>query len=582
VPIRRVSIAAAIVAAIALPIGMAQARGHASPASHIKHVVVIFEENVSFDHYFGTYPVAANPKGEPAFHAAKGTPSVLDLLHSSLLSHNPNGFRPRRLDRYDWPLCDLSHDYDPELREWNGGKMNRFVPESVDYERSDTPGPTYGSVSKGVTGGVTEGDCATPLPDHMRDQATNKEVMDYYDGNTVTALWNYAQHGVLFDHSFDPAFGPSTPGALNLISGQTGNVVVPAGSDDNTPCTDPRAINAQMDCFAPPHTPTLFNGYTDLRNGVVIGDPDPAGDICSGTNVVQMKGRNIGDLLNQHHVTWGFFEAGFAGTSCGTKHAVDNTHFGIMGPAKHDYSAHHEPFQYYASTANPNHLPPTSVSMIGKQDQANHQYDMTDFYAALRHGILPAVSFLKAPRYQDGHAGYSDPLDEQQFIVNVVNMLERSKFWKSTAIIIAYDDSDGFYDQAPPPIVEFDAEHVPGPVLGNGQHWPANMCGPGSEVNPSLPPKVDRCGYGPRLPMLLLSPWVKPNSVDSSVMSTDAILRFIEDRFAGGQRIGNGSLVVVAGNLLSVFSAKRPNLKPLILNPSTGEPVVHHRKKKTH
>ena len=78
-----------------------------------------------------------------------------------------------------------------------------------------------------------------------------------------------------------------------------------------------------------------------------------------------------------------------------------------------DYIPHHQPFEYYTSTTNPHHLPPTSVSMIGKTDQANHQYDINDFFEALKHGHLPAVSFLKAPAYADGHPGYSDPLDEQ-------------------------------------------------------------------------------------------------------------------------------------------------------------------------
>ena len=96
---------------------------------------------------------------------------------------------------------------------------------------------------------------------------------------------------------------------------------------------------------------------------------------------------------------------------------------------KDDYIPHHEPFNYYASTANPHHLPPASLAAIGTDtqsyvagtpqfDTANHQYDMSDFdslVGAINHGYLspdhlPAVSFLKAPGYQDGHAGYSDPL----------------------------------------------------------------------------------------------------------------------------------------------------------------------------
>jgi phospholipase C len=575
-------IALAVILASAAVAGGAQARARAADAGKVQHVVVIFQENVSFDHYFGTYPLAANPPGQPAFHAAPGTPRPVDLLDSALLTHNPNRFDPQRLSRSDWPLCDLSHDYDPELREWNGGRMNRFVPESVDYERSDRPGPTYGSLPKGVTGGVTTANCTTPLPAHTADQARNKEVMDYYDGNTVTALWNYAQHGVLFDQSFDPTFGPSTPGALNLISGQTGDAIVPAGSDDQHPCTDLNwSIDKGLDCFAPSGTPTLFVGDTDLRNNVVIGDPEPAFDDCAGTNTAYMRGRNIGDLLNMRNVTWGFFEGGFrpqvpatptSKAQCTIKHRAENPFNGFVGSRKTDYSAHHEPFQYYRSTANPAHLPPSSTRMIGRTDQANHQYDMTDFRAALDDGVLPAVSFLKAPRYQDGHAGYSDPIDEQHFVVDTVNRIERSRFWGSTAIFIAYDDSDGFYDQVSPPIINLDGVSVPGPVV-NGRQWPGNMCGPGIGDPSGFSTTMDRCGYGPRLPMLVLSPWVKPNTLDSTVISTDAILRFLEDRFAGGQRIGNGSLDNVAGNLGGVFDAPRANLTPVVLNPSSGQPT---------
>jgi phospholipase C len=441
--------------------------------------------------------------------------------------------------------CDQDHAYQAEQLAFDGGAMDRFV----EY---------------------TEGDPCS-LPAFSRPGL----VMGYYDGNTVTALWNYAQHGVLFDHSFSPTFGPSTPGALNLISGQTGNAVVPPASDDNHPCTDLHwSLVLSLDCYAPPHTPTLFVGDTDIRNHVVIGDPDPAFDMCSGTNTVYMKGRNIGDLLNARHTTWGFFEGGFrqSGAPCGVKHQAVNPANGFTGSAKSDYSPHHEPFQYYRSTANPQHLPPTSIARIGRTDQANHQYDMTDFSAALGRGVMPAVSFLKAPRYQDGHADYSDPIDEQRFIVDTVNRIERSKFWRNTAIFVAYDDSDGLYDQARPPIVQFDTEQVPGPKV-NGNQWPGNMCRPGGKSNPSLPPLVGRCGYGPRLPMLLLSPWATPNSVDSHVMSTDAILRFIEDRFANRRRIGHGSLDVVAGNLADVFNVSRPRLRPLVLNPATGQPV---------
>src|SRR5262249_58679743 len=118
---------------------------------------------------------------------------------------------------------------------------------------------------------------------------------------------------------------------------------------------------------------------------------------------------------------------------------------------KDDYIPHHEPFEYYASTANPHHLAPATLAAIGTDtqtttagvpqfDTANHQYDTSDFDAlveAISHGFLspdhlPAVSFLKAPGYQDGHAAYSDPIDEQQFVVNEINNLQHTPHSSST------------------------------------------------------------------------------------------------------------------------------------------------------
>src|SRR5262249_15766925 len=152
-------------------------------------------------------------------------------------------------------------------------------------------------------------------------------------------------------------------------------------------------------------------------------------------------------LLNQENVTWGWFQGGFKPSSVVNGVAVCATaHKNVAGATVTDYIPHHEPFQYYTSTANPHHLPPSSVAMIAHTDQANHQYDLSDFWDAADSGNLPAVSFLKAAAYQDGHAAYSDPLDEQTFLVNTINHLEQLPEWKSTAVIIAYDDSDGWYD----------------------------------------------------------------------------------------------------------------------------------------
>src|SRR5262249_28216647 len=171
-------------------------------------------------------------------------------------------------------------------------------------------------------------------------------------------------------------------------------------------------------------------------------------------------GRNIGDLLTAADVTWGWFQGGFTratNAACSESHPLE-TFDRLVGvnPATdplrfQDYVPHHNPFQYFASTANPLHLPPTSVAIVGRTAQAKHLYDLSWFWAAARAGNLPAVSFLKAPAYQNGHPGNSDPLDEQTFVVETLNRLQQLPEWRHVAVIIAADDSDGWSDPAMPP-----------------------------------------------------------------------------------------------------------------------------------
>src|SRR6266536_3888438 len=92
----------------------------------IKHVVVIFQENVSFDHYFGTYPNASNPAGEPRFVAMDDTPSV-NGLDETLLSSNPNAANPKRLDRSQAVTCDMDHGYTDEQKAFDHGLMDKFI-----------------------------------------------------------------------------------------------------------------------------------------------------------------------------------------------------------------------------------------------------------------------------------------------------------------------------------------------------------------------------------------------------------------------------------------------------------------------
>jgi phospholipase C len=205
--------------------------------------------------------------------------------------------------------------------------------------------------------------------------------------------------------------------------------------------------------------------------------------------------------------------------------------------------------------------------MIGLTDQANHQYDLADFWAAAQSGSMPAVSFLKAPAYQNGHSGYSDPKDEQTFLVGTINHLQKLPEWNDTAIIIAYDDSGGWYDHVMPPIISQSNDRTYDALLG-----PNLLCGKAKQGS-----YQDRCGYGLRLPMLVISPYAKVNFVDHTLTDQSSILRFIEANWHLG-RIGNQSFDALAGSIMNMFDFNGTNgtttkthmAGKLLLDPSTG------------
>jgi phospholipase C len=610
--------------------------GDSRTATPIKHVVVIFQENVSFDHYFGTYPNAANTDGQ-TFHAAPGTSAVdgltpatshslpPSLRHSdNLLTSNPNEDPPQRLDSSPTGLsgnaggqltCDQDHDYSDEQQAFDNGKMDHFVQSVGTDGGSTTP---FGTPCKAAT------------------------VMDYYDGNTVTAMWNYAQNFSLEDNSFGTTFGPSAPGAINVTSGDTGNVDM-THTANNPSISTSTSPDGDL-------TPDGHGGYS------LTSDAQPYWDDCSTRDAVALNGTNIGDELNTAGLSWGWFEGGFdptttfAAASAATGHSGQPTSQFIpdefsgsftgknvpahasnqalcdavhpIGVAlggtgqwgyKDDYIPHHEPFQFYASTANPHHLTiPTDgagqdtlagLEEIGTDTQSyvngvpqfntpNHQYDTSDFdqlVTAIGDGevspsALPAVSFLKAPGYEDGHPGYSEPADEQAFVTKEIDSLMRTPDWRSTVVIVNWDDSDGWYDHV--------YSGVTNPSLSSADNLTnttfsgatSGVCGPDPQTKAPLAGQQGRCGFGPRIPMLVISPYARVNHVDSDLTDQSSILNFIEYNWRLPGIPGSADQVLskldrsegLPFDLAGMFNFRYPQAGRLILSPVTGEPAPGH------
>jgi phospholipase C len=566
-----------------------QSQNEPQTATPIKHVVVIFGENISFDHYFGTYPKAQNNPGETPFHYKSSNHSGNDVANTlitpldptkrfkpvkgvNLITDNPNGPKgsgatfngtsaanPFRLAPSQAATADQNHSPKPEQVAYDNGKVDQF-PGST-----GTAGPPPSATAESnaaLTKGLT---------------------MGYFDGNTVTALWNYANHFALNDNTYTSQFGPSTPGAINLISGQTNGFA--------------NFTNVVSGTTLLHNSHEVFDGQGGFT---LIGDAEPLGDVCSATSSdnVAFAGKNIGDLLNNKNITWGWFQGGFnleltnANGSTGCMRSTPNEIPGYGGVAQADYVEHHQPFQYYASTANLTHARPSSIAAIGSSyeagrgkvaDPANHQYDTDDFFTALDNGILPSVTFLKAPSFEDAHPGNSDPTDEQTFVVNVINALEESTFWESTAVVITYDDSDGWYDHQMPSIVNpstsitVDALNGPG-VCTTGAQQPED----GKLADRKKPlngtgglPVLGRCGYGTRIPLLVISPWSRDNYVDHTLLNQASVIRFIEDNFLDGKRIQPGGSFDSVGNSIAPMfdfnrSLKEVRERKLFLDPNSG------------
>ncbi|WCM24338.1 alkaline phosphatase family protein [Paraburkholderia bryophila] len=520
-------------------------QNQAATSTPIKHVVVIYNENVSFDHYFATYPVAGNPAGEPAFKAAAGTPTV-NGLSGTLLTANPNltntangagAANPFRLDRTQAATADQNHAYTAEQQAYDNGLADLF--------------PKY--TGKGSSGGAGA-------------FGTSGQVMGYYDGNTVGAMWNWAQNFAMSDNAYTDTYGPSTPGALEVVSGQNNGV---------------KLVKTSHPVF---NLTTASSSYyvNDGQGGfTLINDADPAGDTCSSaTDQIQMTGKNIGDLLNAKSLTWGGFMGGFNLSTVNANNSTGctrNTLSPVVGQPTNDYIPHHNWFQYFASTANPQHLRPSATAQIGYSleadgktpEPANHQYDTDDFFASVKAGNFPSVSFIKAPAFQDGHAGYSDPLDEQAFTAKVVNFLQQQPDWKSTAVIVAWDDSDGWYDHAFANTTSSSFDSQADQLNGAGK------CGTGTApVGVGGGVVNGRCGPGTRIPFLVISPWAKVNYVDHTPISQASVVRFIEDNWLGSQRLGGGSFDATAGSIMSLFNFSGSGNNPTVfVDPNLGTVV---------
>ncbi|HEY2315961.1 MAG TPA: alkaline phosphatase family protein [Streptosporangiaceae bacterium] len=431
----------------------------------IKHVIIIMQENRSFDSYFGTYPGA---DGIPLRHVCVPNPrgKCIRPYHDTA---DINGGGPHGLSN---AIPDIA-----------GGKMNGFVKQSD-------------NAAKG---------CIDPN-DPACSSSSPSDVMGYHTGAEIPNYWAYAQNFVLNDHMFEPVKAWSLPAHLYMVSAWSAR------------CRSHSPMSCSSSIVGPYGIDQMQNAVND--------------ELSTGKTSIDLAWTDITWLLYARHVSWAYY------VQTGTQPDCANDSALTCSPVAQ-------------GAATPGIWNPLPLFGDVRHDHQLHNIrPLGSYLDAARAGTLPAVSWI-VPSQPDSEHPTASIHQGQAYVTALINAAMKSPDWSSTAIFLSWDDWGGFYD------------HVP-------------------------PPRVDRNGYGLRVPGIVISPYARQGYVDHQILSSDAYLKFIEDDFLGSARLnpatdhrpdsrpGVRENAAVLGNLLNDFNFSQPPRPPLLLptNPPTDSPVI--------
>ena len=469
--------AAALVAGRLAPLARAQAP--AAPdlpglRDKVDHIIVIFQENRSFDHYFGAY----RPPGGAEVAGLLDHEGQLDRRFSGLqktaagvpypylpMPYQVPGFAPALLENRPFHLgpyipaasnapWDPAHNFFRMFAQINGGQMDRFVSlahagKHVFADKEPAPGSVQSMLASSTPSGA---------------------VIGFYTRDDLPFYHRLADEYVLFDHFFQAMSGGSTGNALYLAAARSAQWSKPPQS----------AIGGSLSAgFEQPYD----------KNGILINDVAPIngpteafmGPIDRCPPPEEQTYPNIGDRLTDASLSWAWYnEAWNAVKPWATKTAFGSGDGSVVVDAPWSYVSHHNPFQYY----------PSWFANV----KAGRMRDSDDFLEDLKTGRLPNVSFIKATGGHDEHPQDSAPRWGEAWVMGLLKAIGESRLWEKSAVIITYDEGGGFWD------------HV-------------------------APPTPDAYGCGTRVPALLISPWARRGHIDHRVADTTSILALIEARF---------------------------------------------------
>ncbi len=566
----------------------------------IKYVFVLFQENRSFDFYFGTYPGAYGLYSQPASATAGLTQPIVNVdgttgtVSAFRIPSSVTDVHGKNVPLYPTDTASVNHAHLPMVQKLDF--------DAAMVARNDR----YALTEEGVT--ITDGK-PSKRPTLERKQF-GELVMGHLDCDAAPFLWRYADRFALFDHFFDTVIGPSGPNAIAMIAGQSGEtqwmlhpdlangsaptptgaapLQSPAGvprsaskaahAGGSAPATGPGvtpAVNAPanalplvanavpyydlpLDAAGNPvaprvnpvstHAPNLtfatlpLSFMGDAIEKTIASDFDPVFDLGDvKEDIAKIASHGVGA------VPWGWYQQGYG-------HEPTDP----AGIATHkEYVLHHNAPQYFGYVAN---NPQASAHMHGlgqffedveaRRLPAGGVFYVRGGYGNI-FGIAPADPNPRLATVYNGdddHPGYADSGVSEVLLAKEINAIAQSPYWKDSVIMIAYDESDGLYDNAQPRIRSKDAGGM----------------------------ALDQ---GPRIPFLLISPYGEAHVVSHELTEHSSIIKFVDRLFSlvpladlpdeergralGKQRLNQNDLgpaddkVAGVGDLLSGFSNAR-------------------------
>ncbi len=506
----------------------------------VKYVFVLFQENRSFDHYFGTF------RGANGLFSDGTRPRVPAANTQAIL--NTDGsmgtIQPFRIgtEQNAADLDDVDHGHPRMAAKMHlvGGvpAMDRFaINEQAKYFAGSPINPT-----------------AAPATVSLKSKQFGELAMAYVDCDTVPFLWNYANKFTLFDNIFQTTVGPSTPNAIAMIAGQAGEtqwVKHPEATSASTygsvavPITNdpiPGLPGAQAQYSGVPSQPT--NIEPTANTGAASGTPQRKNEFGGASNVapnltfaglpLTLAGRTLADVAShdtnpaldladvqqdipfitgrgRKPYSWGWYQNGY-----GTERGLPDSN-GIRTVPHASYIGHHNGPQYFGYVTN-------------NPVQSANQHGLSDFFDDVQAAALPkggGVFFVRGgydnimglrpdtthatgpddAAYisgnflgDDDHPAYSDAQISEALVAEEVNAIANSPYWGESAIVITYDESEGDYDHVPPRILSYDPAGLP-------------------------------LSRGPRIPLLVISPYARAHAVAHEEGDHNSVIRLVNALF---------------------------------------------------